>query len=308
MENAWKVIINPNAGSGRGASDWPEIRSLMEREGIEYSEVFTSGKGDAISLVVKAVEEGYRRFVSIGGDGTLHEVVNGIMTQSLVESSQLVVSAIPVGTGNDWGRLYNLSTAYEDCVRRLKRCNTVLQDAGKMTSVSEGVPKVRYMVNIGGLGFDASVCHQYDRLKSKGKKGKIQYMKGLLRGFLWYKPRWQEIRIDGKPFFSGDVFSVAFGVGRFSGGGMLQTPDAKPDDGLMDVTVIEKVSKLKILVSLGKLYNGNIYNIKEVSHGRGRVMEIVSKPESPVEVDGEVVGETSARLEMIDAALRVVVD
>jgi diacylglycerol kinase family enzyme len=111
---------------------------------------------------------------------------------------------------------------------------------------------------------------------------------------------------DNITFYNGDVFSTSIGIGRYSGGGMIQTPEAIVDDGLLELTVIKKIPKYKVLMNLGKLYSGRIFSIKEVIHTRAQKIEIQSWPESRVEVDGEDVGFSPMTVEIIPQSIRVV--
>jgi diacylglycerol kinase family enzyme len=162
------------------------------------------------------------------------------------------------------------------------------------------------MINIGGMGFDANVCHHFDLLKVKGQSASRLYLKGLLKAFFGYSTRRFNVVSDNITFYNGDVFSTSIGIGRYSGGGMIQTPEAIVDDGLLELTVIKKIPKYKVLMNLGKLYSGRIFSIKEVIHTRAQKIEIQSWPESRVEVDGEDVGFSPMTVEIIPQSIRVV--
>ncbi|MBQ2599196.1 MAG: diacylglycerol kinase family lipid kinase, partial [Bacteroidales bacterium] len=164
----------------------------------------------------------------------------------------------------------------------------------------------RYMMNIGGLGFDSDVCRRFDIAKEHGHAGDRQYLKSLLSGFLAYRPLRFRVVVDGEEFYHGTAFSVALGIGQYCGGGMRQTPDAIPDDGLINVTVVGKLSKWKFLSKVPSLFKGDIYRHKEVRHTTGRRVEISAAPYSYMEVDGEPVGITPVRIEVIPAGVQVV--
>ena len=182
-----------------------------------------------------------------------------------------------------------------------------MQDLAEVRSVKNGKESTRYMANIGGLGFDANVCFKVDGYKDAGKTGSSLYVKGLLRAFFGYTNKRFRIVVDGNTLYEGKVFSTAFGIGRYSGGGMLQTPEALPDDGLLDITVIKKIPKLKIIFNIRKLYSGDIYSIRQVIHTKGRNVQVESSPVAKVEVDGEAVGFTPVAVKMMPQALRIIV-
>lgn len=306
MQDIWKVIINPNAGSGRGRKEWDEISNLLKAAGIEFSSAVSQFKYNSIDLVRQAYQEGYRRFIAVGGDGTIHEVVSGIMSLNR-QDPDVVLAVIPVGTGNDWGREWGVTTDHRQAVELISKGNTRVQDLAVVKAFKNGNINTRYMVNIGGLGFDANVCFKVDGYKDKGKAGKSLYLKGLVRSFFGYTNRQFKINVDGKTLYEGPVFSTAFGIGKYSGGGMMQTPDALPDDGLLEVTVIKKIPKLKVLFNIKKLYSGDIYSIKQVIHTQAQYVSVESHPATKVEVDGEAVGFSPVAIKMIPHALRIIV-
>ena len=178
---SWMVIVNPKAGSGRGLKDWPVISNLMYNSGLKFTCVFTEHKFHAIELTVSAVNNGYRHIVAVGGDGTIHEVVNGIFIQKAVPTTDIFLAVIPTGTGNDWIRMYGISATYSEAVEALVQKRTVLQDVGKVEFFETRVPHVRYMANVAGLGFDATVNLKYNNLKDQGRYGKGLYLRSTFR-------------------------------------------------------------------------------------------------------------------------------
>ena len=307
MADSWKVIVSSMSGGGKAGQEWTEIADRLEARGISYSVSFTKYRFHAREIATEALREGFRQIIVVGGDGALHEVLSGIMTQSKVPSNKVTLAIIPVGSGNDWARLHEIPKGYDDVTDVIARGKSVVQDVAKVDSVMDGAPFTSYMVNIGGLGFDAQVCHNFDLEKKEGKAtSDALYLKCLLKGFMGYDSRYFRIITDGNLFYEGDVFSVAMGIGKYSGGGMIQTPNALFDDGLIDLTVIKNIPKSKILRKIPTLFTGKIYDVKEVIHTKARVIEVSAEPESFVEVDGEAVGLSPIRVEVIPAAIRVI--
>ena len=307
MADSWKVIVSSMSGGGKAGQEWTEIADRLEARGISYSVSFTKYRFHAREIATEALKEGFRQIIVVGGDGALHEVLSGIMTQSKVPSNKVTLAIIPVGSGNDWARLHEIPKGYDDVTDVIARGKSVVQDVAKVDSVMDGAPFTSYMVNIGGLGFDAQVCHNFDLEKKEGKAtSDALYLKCLLKGFMGYDSRYFRIITDGNLFYEGDVFSVAMGIGKYSGGGMIQTPNALFDDGPIDLTVIKNIPKSKILRKIPTLFTGKIYDVKEVIHTKARVIEVSAEPESFVEVDGEAVGLSPIRVEVIPAAIRVI--
>ena len=307
ITDAWVVIVNPKAGSGRGLKDWPIISNQMYNSGLRFTCLFTEHKHHAVELTVKAINDGYRNIVAVGGDGTIHEVVNGIFIQKAAPTTDISLAVIPAGTGNDWIRMYGISKTYSEAVKSLVVKRTVLQDVAKVSYYQTKVQHTRYMANVAGLGYDAVVNLQYNRLKDEGKYGKWLYIRSAFRTFVGYSPIKFHIVADGKEFYNGMAFSGAVGIGKYNGGGMQQTPDAAVDDGLMDLTMIKKMSKLRIIRNFSLLYTGNIYSNPKVVHTQCKRIEIESWPQSRIEIDGEAVGKSPFTFEMVPHAIKVVV-
>lgn len=307
VKDAWMVIVNPKAGSGRGLHDWPTISNQMYNNGLRFTCVFTEHKFHAVELTVKAIKDGYRNIVAVGGDGTIHEVVNGIFLQKVVPTTDIALAVIPAGTGNDWIRMYGISKTYSEAVISLVEKRTLLQDVAKVQYYETKVKHTRYMANVAGLGYDAVVNMKYNALKEDGKYGKGLYLKSTFHTFAKYRPHHFTIHTDGNLFYEGMVFSGAVGIGKYNGGGMQQTPKAAVDDGLIDLTIIKKMSKLKIVRNFKLLYSGNIYTIPKVIYKQCQKIEIDTYPESRIEIDGEAVGTSPFVFEIVPRAIKVVV-
>lgn len=307
MHESWLVIVNPKAGSGRGLKDWPVISNQMYNSGLQFTCVFTEHKYHAVELTVQGVRKGYRHILAVGGDGTVHEVVNGLFIQKEVLPSEVALAVIPTGTGNDWVRMYGISKTYSEAVESLVEKRTILQDVAKVTFYETKVEHTRYMANVAGLGFDAVVNLKYNMLKDEGKYGKWLYLRSAFGTLLKYKSKHFKIIADGRPFFEGSVFSGAVGIGRFNGGGMQQTPKASVDDGLMDLTVIKKMSKLNILRKFKLLYSGHIYTLPKVLFEQCQTIEIQTFPQSRIEIDGEAVGVSPFKFSLVPRSIKVVV-
>lgn len=305
--DVWQIIVNPNAGRKKGRKDWKLIENILNQNNIQYETIFTEAKFHAIKLAEESVIRGFRKILVVGGDGTMNEVVNGIFGQSEVNTSDITLGIITVGTGNDWGRMFGIPTGYNEAIQVINKNKTYLQDAGVVSYYSGNSRKKRYFVNIAGLGFDAIVVQRSNRQKEKGRSSKMLYFWTLLRSLLDYKDTKTEIIIDGEKV-KNDTFSISLGIGKYSGGGMMQTPTAIPNDGLFELTLIKKMRKGEIIMSLKKLYNGTILNHPKVEAYTGKNIRIDSDPLIHVEVDGESLGHSPIEFDMIPACVKVIHD
>ena len=307
-ENIWYVIVNPVAGFGRGLDDLPLITKLLRENGILHELVFSQHKHHVTELTVQAVNEGFRRIMVIGGDGTLHEVVNGLFIQTVAPVEQITVAVIPVGTGNDWIRMYGIPTRYAEAIRAVKEGHTLMQDIGEVHYEESQYAQVRYMANVAGAGFDPSVTKIYEHYKAKGRRGKHLYAKGCVKSFFRYKSTGVKVWVDGQLVHKDLLFSAAIGIGKYNGGGTQQLPLAVADDGLFDITLYRPMHWWQILFRLRRLFNGDIYSIGHVKHYRGSHIRIESTPDIMVEVDGELLGGTPLEFKIYPRCVRVIVN
>lgn len=303
------VLINPNAGNRKGQKDWPKIKKLLIGQGFVFETVFTKSRMHAIKLTSDKIQEGYRKIIVIGGDGTLNEVTNGIFLQEACVSSDVIVGFIPVGTGNDWGRTYSLPGKYADAIGIIKKGYLYWQDAGKVSYHNDKGEHLRYFINVSGMGYDALVARKTNRMKDKGRGSPLLYLYNIFAGLFQYKYTSYNIEVDGKEMFNGRVLSMNVGICKYNGGGLKQLPNAIPDDGLLDVTVIKATSKLNIFKHIGKLYDGTFIKLRFVETYRGKTCRIVSKPVGTVfmEADGESLGHTPLNFSVIQQALSLII-
>lgn len=305
--NRWFVIVNPVAGMGRGLQDFPLISKLLRNSEIQCEPVFTERTSHAVELTVKAVVDGYRKIMVIGGDGTLHEVVNGLFIQNSVKPDEVLLAVIPVGTGNDWIKMFGIPTRYNDAVQAIKDGYSFLQDVGEVTYEEAQYRQKRYMANVAGSGFDACVVRHFNHEKAKGRKGSRLYLWSIIRSFFTYKSAGMKVCVDGKVVYNDLLFSIAVGIGKYNGGGIQQLPAAAPDDGLLDMTIIRPIHWWHIIFRLHKLFNGQIYSIGHTMHVQGSRITITSSPDSILEVDGELLGYTPLEFGILHRAVRVIV-
>ncbi len=303
----WFVIVNPVAGGGRGLDHFPLISRLMREADIHGEPVFTEHKCHATEITVAAIKEGWRRIIVVGGDGTLHEVVNGLFIQQEVEPTEVLLAVIAVGTGNDWARSFGVATRYQDAVEAIRGGYSFLQDVGVVSYEEAHYRQSRYMANVAGAGFDAFVVQRLSHLKVKGHTSRWRYAQCLFNNFFRYKSTGVKIWVDDRLAYNDLLFSCAIGICKYNGGGIQQLPEAVADDGMLDMTLIRPVHFWHMLFRLHYLFNGNIYRIGHVLKERGSRIRIESSPEMGVEIDGEPMGHTPLEFSILHRAIRIVV-
>jgi len=307
-ENSWLVVVNPNAGKKKGEKDWPVISKLLTEAGFDYIALFTAHRGHAMDMAERHIMSGFKKILVVGGDGTLNEVVNGIFRQTRFETTDITVGMIMVGTGNDWGRMYNLKENYKTAVRVIKEQRLFLQDVGLVTYYDHSGERKRYFINSAGMGYDAMVVQMTNRAKDEGKGGPLSYLLNLMKGLFKYHHSSFGIEVDGKSVYDGRVFSMSAGICKFSGGGMMQLPFAVPDDGLLDVTIFKKVTKMTVIRHISKLYSGNFTHLPFIQTHQGKSIRIQSATREPafLETDGESLGHAPFDIEIIPKGIQII--
>ena len=314
----WMAVVNVFAASRKAGSIWKNAAVMLEEAGVPYKARFTGGELNATALSRKSAAEGYRNFIAVGGDGTIHDVLNGIgeyvASAEGVSFSDFTLAVIPVGSGNDWVKSVGVPRDIREAVRLVAEGVRRKQDVVKVSVLDaadlDAEPlTVSYMANIAGVGLDARVCEIVNRKKEQGKRGKKLYVSALLYCIRHRVPVRASIVCDGVEIFNGKYLSIAFGTGKFSGGGMRQTPLAVIDDGLTDVTVIPDIPLMTIAKEVPKLFTGTFHKVHVLTQARCRKVTVIPAKEAhaePVEVDGEVIGRAPVTMEVLEGQLTVV--
>lgn len=309
--NKWLVVVNPKASVGKSEKDWPMIKQLLINEGFVFDDILTEYPRHAIEIVRNAIiEKGYRKVISVGGDGTNNEVINGIFTQDAVPTNEITMATIPIGTGNDWRRTFDIPLEYDQVIKIIKVGHTYAHDIGKLKYYDDGNTRIRYFLNAAGTGLDEMVCHSTNLMKQQGKGGTIRYLISLVKCILTYKVTHIQLTIDNELVFDDYILNLSIGNGRFNGGGMMTMPNAIPNDGLLDVTVIKKVSIFKFAANVKNIYDGSfIKKINEVKTFRGKNIHIVSIPPHSlkVETEGENLNNSPFDIEVLPMAINMVI-
>lgn len=316
----WFAVINGYAASKKASSKWTKAEERMKARGMVFHGCRTGKSGNAMEITFDACMAGYRRFIAVGGDGTVHDVLNGIAAyvDSHAQSgfSDFTLGVIPVGSGNDWIKSTGVPKDICKAVDILEASVVRPQDVVRLSVFDFDVlPQkkelaVSYMANIGGIGIDARVCEKVNALKTQGKRGKILYVTSLLRAISERKPALARVECDGKTVFDGAYLSMAFGVGKYSGGGMRQTPAAVLDDGLLDMTIIPDLPLHRIAREVPRLFTGTFLKVPELVVSKSKVITVIPYDmgcSEPVEVDGEVVGKVPVEFRVLDSQINIVV-
>ncbi len=302
----WYIVVNPAAGQGQVRRQWTHIQSQLDEQGWWYTLVVTDYVGHATELVHSAILAGHRHIMAVGGDGTNNEAINGIFTQDEVPSTDITYALLPIGTGNDWIKAHGIPTQLRAVLEMIKKGKHRFQDVGKVTYHREGKEVERYFVNVAGMGYDAFVVQVAEGKRRWG--GQLVYLGLALKCLVDYRLLPARVSFDGQKVES-TFYTIHAGIAPYSGGGMRFVPHAQLDDGRLALTLIHKISKLKVLANLYRLYTGSIGKLAEVEthYAQSIRVEGMEGEQTLLEVDGEFLGETPVEFRVLQKALKVIV-
>ena len=300
-DSKWSVIINPASGNGKAKTLWPKIKGLLEKHRFDFEFSFTKNGGHNIELIQNTIKQGFKSVICIGGDGTIHNTINGIMLQNKVKSDEISLGVIPIGTGNDWIKTHDLSKDIEDAILTIKSGKTSVQDIGKIEFLNDLKPPV-FFNNLAGIGFDGFVVSKVEKYKHLGS---ISYLVGAVLGLFSFKNFEVEVVANNKHIKTKSLM-VLVGLCKFSGGGMRLTDFSSYDNGLFDITVIKNLSKLNVIANLTKLYNGTLTQVKNVAALRSNeiVIKVKQNKKPFIQADGELIGVNDIKVSLLPKAIR----
>lgn len=301
MKNTWYVIANPVSGNGAVKRKWNEIISILNTNKLPFKFSFTKYHLHELELVKNATENGFRKFISVGGDGTLHNIVNGIMSQKY-NPLDFKIAVIPLGTGNDWVKTYNISKSINKAIAIIKKENTIIQDIGyiELLNSEKGV----YFNNLAGLGFDGFVVNNINKYK---KLGAFSYLYATIISFFQYKKSVLTIEFNNEKLTTKSLLTLV-GICQYSGGGMQLTKNINTNDGLFDISIAKKFSLIMMLLNIIKFYNGKIVNHKEIDNYKTSEINIISEDKNTfIQADGELIGKGAFKAKIIPKALHFII-
>lgn len=306
------LVVNPIAGGGRMRRELPAIRDALSEYYPDLDVRETQASGDAAKLACMLAREGAPLVIAAGGDGTVSEVVDGLLWAKNEGGSNTQLGILPIGTGSDLARGLGLSGTLPALARRIAESPGRVLDAGRVDFTDDhGALASRHFINIGSLGLSGSTDRAVNAVKSSGRmSGKAVFLWHTLREMLRY--RFQDVRItvDGNAPIEARIALVACANSRFFGGGMMIAPDARTDDGLLEVVVVRGKSKLSMVMDLRLVYSGAHKELASCTFLRGKSVTIEPLGDpllngALLDIDGESPGRIPATFSIIPAAITV---
>lgn len=295
MAKRFLVILNPVAGHGNGLRVYPEIDRLMAASGLDYTIAQSNQPGKTIPLAKQGALDGYDVIVAAGGDGTVNEVLNGIMQARGVGKPHPAMAVLAAGRGNDFAGSASIPEALEAGVRALVEDRRKRVDIGMVKA--EKCPDGRFFANCVGVGFDTVVGLQVARMPRWG--GYFSYLLAVLKTvFLDNQQPLAAIELDDETIKQRSLM-ISIMNGIRLGGGFYTAPDSKMDDGLFDLCIVRSAGTMRVLALLPHFLKGTQPGQPEVRMARSSTVKVRAE-DGPlvVHTDGEIISMQGRELEV----------
>lgn len=302
-----RAIVNPAAGGHSIYREWPSMSKLLIENGLVFDYIYTEGVGHAVELAMAAANTDYRYIIAVGGDGTVNEVVNGILNST--GSHNTVLGIVSAGTTCSFARSVGLPLDPKSCCKLLTGQNRLTIDVGVVEYQSAGQHLHRFFINEADLGFGATVVEASKHIPNYFGR-KISYLPHVLGGvgaLIKYKNKCITLSVDDEAADTCICTMVVIANGTYFGGGMLVAPYAKPNDGLLDMIIFGDMEKTEMLKVWPMTYSGRHIGHQKVSLRKIKKVAIQCDEEVLVEADGELLGEGPVSFSVMPSALKIVV-
>ena len=301
-------IINPVSARGATLRTWTDARRELAALGVDFEEHVTTYADEATAITREALSAGVARVVAVGGDGTLSEVVNGYFDgcgRAINEAA--AIGLLPSGTGSDFYRSLGL-TSSSDSIRVVTGSETRVMDAARAefhNKLGESVSRV--FINIASFGLGGDVSALVNRWRNSLPRwigGRARFAAAAVVALKRYRNVPVSIRIDDSPEIKARSNLIIVANGKFAGGGMRLAPNAELDDGLLDVIVTDDASRFDVIKELPRIQQGRYLKNPKVTTFRASAVSVSSEESLPIDLDGEMVGFTPARIRVLPATVR----
>jgi len=295
------LICNARAGRGGVAKALPEVVRRLDERGLSHRIVHTEGAGHATELARAALRSGSRFLVAVGGDGTIHEIVNGMIEGDTPINPDAVLGVVAAGTGSDFIKTFGLPNLPAHAVAHLDGGESFPIDVGKITYTEGGRERIRYFPNIAEVGLGAAVVDRAARLPRW--LGPTVYLVAFWLSILRHRAARARVDLVDRTY-EGPMNNMVVANGQYFGGGMKIAPKAAPTDGLLDVQ-IEHARKREAIAIIPKIFKGEHVPHPDILEAKRVRLSIETDPPMLIEADGEVLGTTPARFELLRDVIRL---
>ncbi len=295
-------VVNPAAGRGRANHYWEKLAQLLRAAGLRFETRKSLRRGQAAELAREGIRLGYRTILVVGGDGTVNEVVNGLLPLSEIRQDRVLFGAIPAGTGSDFARSLPLPMEPRALAQALRAGQRRPLDIGHVTYQAGEKRMARFFANVADVGIGAEVVRRAAR-QPRWLGGTGGFLAAAIGSLLTHDNERIELTIDRGGRIETRVRALVVANARYFGGGMHVAPTADWSDGVLDVVVLGNIGRLEGIVSLPQLYRGTHRRNRKVVFLRGCQITVQAAQPVGVEADGELLGTTPAEFNVWPGAL-----
>lgn len=300
-----KLIVNPESANGSTGKLWSELEQIIREEFGDFETSFTTASHHATELTREALREGFEMVVTVGGDGTLNEVVNGFFDSGSPINPDAVLGVICRGTGSDFIKTLGIPKDIEAAARLLRGQSVRICDVGRFTSRDKnGRETERYFINIADFGIGGETVARVNNT-TKAFGGFVSFLYGALKTIFLYKGKMVKVKIDDSYEFEKKINNVVVANGQYFGGGMRIAPEAEVDDGVFDIVIVDDLNILESLMNIARLYKGTHINHPKVKCLRGKTLVAESPDTVLIDVEGEDGGILPAKFDIMSGAIKV---
>jgi diacylglycerol kinase (ATP) len=294
-------LVNPASANGSTGRRWPELARRAAALGLQGETLVSERPGHLAELAAEAAAAGATAIVVVGGDGTVHEVVDGLARAGA--SDRVELGLIPFGTGRDFARSLRIPRRLDDALEVVRGGRVRTVDIGRATYASDNGEAVAHFANFAGAGISGAIADRANRT-TKAFGGRLSFIWATLAVFTRWQPTEMTVEIDGERRQVLLLEALAMN-GDYTAGGMWVAPEASLEDGTFDVVLIGDFSKAEFTTTFPKIYRGTHVSHAKVEIVRARELRVDAPSPLPIVLDGEQPGTTPVRFEVVPGALRV---
>ncbi len=300
-----RAIVNPASSNGSTGKQWPAIEEKLRRNLGEVDAVLTAGPGEAVEMTRRALRDGFDWIISVGGDGTLNEVVNGFFDEEIPVNDGAALSVLTSGTGGDFRRTLGLPDDLDEAVVAIAERPVRRIDVGRIRFVGhDGASRTRYFNNIASFGLGGEVDKRVNEMSAfKRLGGSASFLYAGLRSLISYKNKDVRLVVDDRIERRVKTRFVFVANGQYGGGGMWWAPGARLEDGLFDIVIFGDMGRARSILNMPGIYRGTHIDLPDVECLRGRKVTAESDDEVLLDVDGEAPGRLPATFEILPGAI-----
>ena len=297
------LIANPASGQHRGERRLAQASERLASLGHAVTATLTESAGHATRLA-KSNAPDFEIIAALGGDGTVNEVANGLM--AIEPGERPALATLPVGTGNDVALTYGLAH-FESAIDALAKGSTRTLDVIRVQLMRDGKSVTRHALLFVAAGFAAEVIRKTGPRVKRIFGRRFSYSVGLFRALASFRAPEFSVKWDGGET-SGRMFQVCAGNTEFAAGGVMRiSPGARPDDGLLNISLVDALGRLQIVRRFPSILSGRYVEDERVDYFTGKRLEIDAVPPAELQADGDIIGTTPATIELLPGALQLVV-